>query len=128
MPEYESSSVNDSDKRPWKQRRAVFWNEHQKRMAYKKHPCIDCTVLLLYLSVMTALPSRCVFFDISVHSIDCARACLDIASVGITEHRAPIVKSPHRGTSLCAVDGLSCLAVGWDRPRFYLRIFSPRDL
>jgi hypothetical protein len=64
----------------------------------------------------------------SVHSIDRTRTRLDIASVGIIEHGAPIVKAPHRGTSLCAVDGLSCLAVGWDRPRFYLRIPSAQDL
>jgi hypothetical protein len=64
MPEYESSSVNKNDKRPLKQRRAVCSNEYQKRMAYKKHPRIKDTALLVYRSVRTALPSRCVFFNI----------------------------------------------------------------
>jgi hypothetical protein len=64
MPKYESSSVNKIDKRPLKQRRAVCWNEYQKRMAYKKHPRIKHTVLLVHRSVRTALPSRYVFFDI----------------------------------------------------------------
>lgn len=64
MPEYESSSVNKGDKKPLKQRHAVCWNEYQKRMAYKKHPRIKYTVLLVYRSVRTALPSRCVFFDV----------------------------------------------------------------
>jgi hypothetical protein len=64
MPEYESRSVNKNDKRPLKQRRAVCWNEYQKRMVYKKHPRIKCTALLVYRSVRTALPSRCVFFDV----------------------------------------------------------------
>jgi hypothetical protein len=58
MPECESNSVNKSDKRALKPRRAV------KRIAYKKHPRIKHAALLLYLSVRTALPSRYVFFDI----------------------------------------------------------------
>jgi len=62
--EYKSSNVNKSDKRPLKQRRAVCRNEYQKRMAYKRHPRIEHTVLLVYLSVKIALPSRCVFFDV----------------------------------------------------------------
>jgi hypothetical protein len=64
MLEYESSSVDKSDKRRLKQRRAVCWNEYQRRMAYKKHPHIKFTVLLVYRFVRTALPSRCVFFDV----------------------------------------------------------------
>lgn len=72
VPEYKSSGVNKNDKRPLKQRSAVCGNEYQKRMAYK-HPRIKYTVHLVYLSVRTALPSRCVFFDVLSASIDCAR-------------------------------------------------------
>ncbi len=65
-----------------------------------------------------------------LHSVGliCARVRLDIAFVRNTQHEASIIETPHRGTSLCPVDSLSCLAVGRDRPRVYLRISSARDL
>lgn len=63
MPEYESSSVNKSGKKPLKQRPALCLNEYQKRMVHRKHPRTKFTALLVYLSVRTALPLRCVFFD-----------------------------------------------------------------
>ena len=56
--------MNKNDKRRLKQRRAVCWNEYRRKMAYKKHPHIKRTVLLVYQLVRTALPSRCVFFDV----------------------------------------------------------------
>lgn len=56
--------MKKSDERPSKQRRDVCGNEYQKKMAYKKHARIKYTVFLVYRSVKTAPPSRCVFFDV----------------------------------------------------------------